>query len=157
MVREFEETPNDNLVLILDPWLPAGSQRDGHENKLLEDAISLAATVCWDWHLPGGDQFMLAVAGKIPQVIHGATGQDLALRMLTCLARVAGTSESDMDPLVASLRPVLPPGPILLLSTRFRDMQPILEQELHRRVTGIDIHNIADLDFFQWKAEPPGG
>src|SRR5206468_4266786 len=29
MVREFEEAPTDNLVLIFDPWLPAGSGRVG--------------------------------------------------------------------------------------------------------------------------------
>ena len=27
MVREFEETPNDNLVLVLDPWLPESGDR----------------------------------------------------------------------------------------------------------------------------------
>src|SRR5207245_10092424 len=28
MVREFEETPDDNLVIILDAWLPADLERE---------------------------------------------------------------------------------------------------------------------------------
>jgi uncharacterized protein (DUF58 family) len=154
MVREFEETPNDNLVLILDPWLPADSPEDSLTSNLLEDVISLAATICWEWHRPGGDQFVLAIANKNLQVIHGATGPDLAIRMLTCLAQVTGTDEPDIDQLMISLRPVLPPGPILLLSTRPGNLKTVLEQELHRTVTGIHIRNVTDLDFFAWEVEP---
>src|SRR5439155_887264 len=98
MVREFEETPNDSLVLILDAWLPElgdksqGSEIRGQESEtrsqrlsqhspltthdspfhqVLEDAVSLAATICWAWCRPGGDQFVLAVADKNPIVLHG--------------------------------------------------------------------------------------
>jgi hypothetical protein len=178
MVREFEETPNDNLVLILDAWLPesgigdqesevrsqkseirnqksdvkAQGSTNGALHQSLEDAISLAATICWEWCRPGGDQFALAVADKNPFVLHGVTGHDLGVQMLTSLAQVSGTSESDIEQLVASLRPVLPPGPILLLSTRSGDLKEIFEQELHRPITGININDVAGLDFFEWYA-----
>src|SRR5262245_2941374 len=55
MVREFEEAQEDNLILVLDPWLPEVGQasRAGPSAAtaadLLEDAISLAATICWEW------------------------------------------------------------------------------------------------------------
>ena len=170
MVREFEETPNDNLVLVLDPWLPTDSeqprpegseiknQRSNHSSLIahrsplrqaLEDAVSLAATICWEWCRPGGDQFVLAVADKSPIVFHGVTGNDLGVRMLTCLAQVSGTSEPDIDGLVASLRPNLPSGPILLLSTRSGDMKAILEQELHRPVRSINVMDLAELGLFE--------
>ena len=166
MVREFEETPDDNLVLVLDPWLPSSGDRSQESgvrgqgsnqsplHQVLEDAVSLAATICWEWCRPGGDQFVLAVADKNPIVLHGVTGHDLGVRMLTCLAQVSGTSEPDIDRLVASLRPILPPGPILLLSTRSGDMKTILEQELHRPVTSINVMDVAELGFFEWESEP---
>ena len=97
---------------------------------------------------------MLAVADKNPIVLHGATGHDLGVRMLTCLAKASGTSEPDIDRLVASLRPILPPGPILLLSTRSGDMKAILEQELHRPVTSINVMDVAELGFFEWESGP---
>ena len=41
MIREFEDMPNDHLVLIVDP-----GERD---HPVLERLLSLAATICWDW------------------------------------------------------------------------------------------------------------
>src|SRR5262249_61272803 len=61
MVREVEETPTDNLIVVVDPWVP-GPQDRGQESgtweeagkgpppfPVLEDALSLAATVGWEW------------------------------------------------------------------------------------------------------------
>jgi uncharacterized protein (DUF58 family) len=174
MVREFEEMPNDNLVLILDPWLPESEDRSqeaevrrlesevrsqsathGTPHQVLEDAISLAATICWEWCRPCGDQFVLAVAEKNPIVLHGVTGHDLGVQMLTSLAQVSGTLAPDFEQLAASLRPILPPGPILLLSARSTEsIKAILEQELHRPITGINISDVAELDFFELETSP---
>ena len=148
MVREFEETPNDNLILVLDPWVPP----DAKESPLLEDAISLAATICWEWIRPSGDRFVLAVAGKDPQIIQGVTGQDLGARLLRALAGVAGSRETDSERLVDSLRPILPPGPILLVSTRSGDLKTLLERELHRPVTFVNVAELSRYDFFEWES-----
>src|SRR5579884_877742 len=72
MVREFEEPPSDNLILVLDPWVGAGDARAGAGaafGSLLprtEDAISLAATICWEWCKEAGHHFVLVVAGHEP-------------------------------------------------------------------------------------------
>jgi uncharacterized protein (DUF58 family) len=156
MVREFEETPSDNLILILDPWVPeSGVKRPDSGvspfHQILEDAVSLAATICWEWCRPGGDQFALAIADKTPVVLHGVTGHDLGVRMLTALAQTSGTSEPNVDQLAASLRPIIPPGPILLLSTRSGDIKTNLEQELHRPITAINVMEVAEWGFFEWE------
>src|SRR5262249_37179029 len=43
MVREFEESGGQNLILIVDPW---GS---GEHLTALDQTVSLAATICWEW------------------------------------------------------------------------------------------------------------
>src|SRR5207244_2817651 len=93
LVREFEEMPSDNLVLIVEPWLPPNALSPGNSpqerpddaKQLLEIALSLAGTICWEWCRQKGDQLVLAVAGAEPGVIAGLTNQDLALNMLECL------------------------------------------------------------------------
>jgi uncharacterized protein (DUF58 family) len=159
MVREFEETPNDHLVIVLDPWLPADvrlpkSSETSEVGRMalqrLEDAISLAATVCWEWCQQSGNRLVLAVADKEPLVIHGETGHELRLRMLRALAGVAGYSEPDVVQLVVSMRPILPPGPILVLTTSPGNLQATLEREFHRPVTCIHVAGLEKFEFFEW-------
>lgn len=167
MVREFEETPHDNLVIVLDPWLPTdsknrssvtasgvshdpGASASGVAHQRLEDAISLAATICWEWCQESGNRLVLGVADKDPLVIHGESGNDLRMRMLRALAGVTGHSEPDVVQLVASLRPILPPGPILVLTTSPGNLQGTMEREFHRPVTCIHVAGLANFDFFEW-------
>ena len=67
MVREFEEASGQNLMLILDPWSLAAKP------EALEAAISLAATICWDWSRHGHDQLFFAAATQEPTVISGSS------------------------------------------------------------------------------------
>src|SRR5262249_8291835 len=83
MVREFEDVPTDNLVLVVDPAAGPG----------LEEAISLAATICWEWCRQRGDHFVLALAGTSSVVLRGATGWAHALNMLGCLAGLEGEQD----------------------------------------------------------------
>jgi uncharacterized protein (DUF58 family) len=145
MVREFEETPTDNLVLILDPFC---SQPTPHD-PLLEEAISLSATIVWEWCRQTGDRFVLAVAGDDPAVIEGVTGRDLAARLLESLALETGTSNPDPAKVVERLRPVLPFAPILLVSTRDKALQDELEQGLHQPIARLDVSDPRKMDFWE--------
>src|SRR5262249_6882667 len=99
MVREFEDAPTDALVVILDPWMPPESERVreseresaavealplSHSATLsrLEEAVSLAATICWEWCRQSGDRFVLAIAADSPVVIDGETNRAHGLRLL---------------------------------------------------------------------------
>ena len=90
MVREFEDLPNDNLILLVDPWTPAAAPPG--TNADLERLLSLAATICWEWCRQKGDDFAMAVTGATPVVVQGITGRELAVNMLKELARI-GWSE----------------------------------------------------------------
>ena len=150
MVREFEETPNDNLTILLDAWVPAISQQNSSAKDRLEQAVTLAATICSEWCREPGNHLVLGIADKDPLVIQGETGQDLCWRTLRGLALVSGDAKPDVIALAASMRSTLPPGPILVLTTSPGRLQATMEREFHRPVTCINVSNLDDLDFFEW-------
>jgi uncharacterized protein (DUF58 family) len=171
MVREFEDIPTENLVVIVDPWLPIASggargERQGtrHSDSSplaprpsslpgthLEDALSLAATICWEWCRQKGDRLVLAVAGPCaPVVVEGTTGSGLALLTLECLALVAGHTAIATDALLDRLAGMeLPSGPIVVVSTRATSLADTLTASLHRPVANVDISDGAHADFFE--------
>jgi uncharacterized protein (DUF58 family) len=142
MVREFEDVPTDNLILVIDPI-----KGDG-----LESAVSFAATVCWEWCRQKGDHFVLAVASTDPAVIGGTTGSEQALRMLQCLAGVQGEDNPDATPLLERLAgDPLPPASVLIVSPRDpTPLQTALSLRLHRPATGLNIDRIAEGDFYEF-------
>jgi uncharacterized protein (DUF58 family) len=172
MVREFEETPTDQLVLVVDPWLPAEGDcrsqiaecrlEDGHSalctlhSALLEDALSLAATICWEWCRQKGERLVLAVAGPAPVVLDGFTSREYALRLLECLALQPGAPTSDTPVLLERLAAAdLPKAPILLVSTRTSNLGDLLAGRLHRPVASLNVADLrepgAEVSFY----EPP--
>jgi uncharacterized protein (DUF58 family) len=142
MVREFEDMPNDHLVLIVDPGMP--------NNPLLERLLSFAATICWEWCRQKGDRLALAVTNRAAGVLVGTTGSECAHAMLECLALteagVSGDSTLFPDALHAA---ELPPGPVLLLSSTPSNMANDIAQKLHRSVAEINLGREEDRDFFE--------
>lgn len=85
MVREFEEYPNDDLVLIVDLSAgPAGASA-GKPAKF-EEMLSLAASIVWEWCRQKGDWFTMIVAGDKATRIAGPTGQGLLSEAMRALA-----------------------------------------------------------------------
>jgi uncharacterized protein (DUF58 family) len=145
MVREFEDMPNDHLILIVDPGLPG--------EPALERLLGLAATICWEWCRHKGDRLALCVAGPHPTVLVGNTSHDWAFALLGHLALVEPGRPVDALDLGATLRAGnLPPGPILLLSAGKRDLTAALHQALHRSVARIDVSQGEDKPLFDWDA-----
>lgn len=78
MVREFEDVPGDDLVLVVEPPSTPGES--------LEAIVNLAATVVWEWNQRRGDRFVLVVARTNPEILDGMTGPEHADRLLRYLA-----------------------------------------------------------------------
>jgi uncharacterized protein (DUF58 family) len=152
MVREFEESPTDNLTLVVDPWVPATG---GHNpDPALEEALSLAATVCWQWCRQTGDHLALAVAGRTPAVVTGVTGRGLALEALGHLAREPGTPSPDVPALLARLASAeLPPAPVLLVSTRPDSFGDQLAGGFQRPVAFVDVTDPTGYEFYEGSAD----
>lgn len=145
MVREFEDLPTDNLILVLDPALPAENA------SLLEDAISLTATICWEWCRQKGDRLVLAIGGSSPTVIDGTTSSEHAVRALETLAALTGEKDLDPNPLVEQLAATaLPPASMLVVSARDpAPLQAALSLRLHRPASGLCVERLDEFDFYE--------
>lgn len=146
MVREYEDWPNDDLTVVLEARKTPGVADD----PLLEEAISLAATICWEWCRQTGDRLVLAVAGAEVTVQEGVTGRTLALALLERLALEPGADVVDTDRLVAQLTGRrLAPGPILVIGTAASDLAGRLELALRRHVAPVAVGSDDAGEFFE--------
>jgi uncharacterized protein (DUF58 family) len=139
MVREYEDVPSDNLILVLEAT--PGPHR--------EAAISLAATVCWEWCRKRGDRMLVGVNGPPVAVVDGTTGPDFARRALESMAVVENGAGDDATLLGRLATASLPPGPALLVSAGPNRLASALEAALRRRVTCVNAAEISNLDFFE--------
>jgi uncharacterized protein (DUF58 family) len=154
MVREFEDEPSDNLLLIVDPTLPAESDYCGVPlREQFEEVISLAATICWEWCRRRDDRLVLATAGPRPVVQAGLTGPVHARRVLDTLA-VLECGPGPADPaVIARLKATsLPSAIVVLLALGRSSLADPLAQALSRPVNSLDATRTDRFDFYM----PPG-
>lgn len=162
MVREFEQGWTEDLTVVLEPWLPQYLTSDGGKvieaepfsgaaRQLLEDAISLTATLCWEWCQRPGGRMTLAIAGFGPIVVAGAAGPDLADQMLECLAVQQGSPVTNTSKLFDRLAETrLPDGPVLVISTRTASELPEeLAGHLRRPVASLVGPELGEVDFYE--------
>jgi uncharacterized protein (DUF58 family) len=170
MVREFADVPAHDLIVVLDPGSGVRSQESGVRSQRsgvknpssltpdsclltpdLEAAVSLAATVCWEWCRQRGDRCVLAVVGDEPQLVDGVTGPEHALRLLECLALVrAGARPADPEGLAERLaRLSLPGAAVLVLSAGPGELAAVLDRRLRRPVACVDASALEGVDFYE--------
>lgn len=156
MVREFEEPPSNNLVLVLDPWVGVSRSPGKQATALaallpqIEEALSLAATICWEWCKETGHALLLAVAGREPIILEGSSGKELAHRFLECLALVPAEPESHAAALVAALtRRLLPSAPVIVIGSNPEPLADALAGQLRRRVASLDASSGCAHDFYE--------
>ncbi len=97
MVREFEDLPGDNLLLVFDPTLLSDDGLESFSRERLDDfeaAVSLAGTVAAEWRGDRGGRLIAVVAGENPEVLDGPAGPVHARRVLERLAVVEPTASA---------------------------------------------------------------
>jgi uncharacterized protein (DUF58 family) len=163
MVREFADVPVHDLIVVLDPPaaigcrpsaigpMPAADGRQPIADSRLEAAVSLAATVCWEWCRQRGDRCVLAVAGPEPLVVDGMTGPDHARRMLECLALVHdGTGPPDPDGLAERLaRLSLLGASVLVVGAAPGALADVLGRRLRRPAARVATSALDGVDFYE--------
>lgn len=150
MVREFEDEPSDNLVVVLDPTLPAESDYCGVPlREQFEEMVSLTASICWEWCRRHGDRLVLATATAEPVVADGLTGPVHARRVLECLADVeCGTGPADAA-VVAPLQACRLASALVVVVALGRSTLAVpLRHALGRRVHCLDATRTDRLDFY---------
>jgi uncharacterized protein (DUF58 family) len=124
MVREFEDVPGDDMALVVDA--PA-------DDAWLEDVVSLAATLVWEWGQRRGDRFLLAVPGAA-QWIDGMSGPEHTRAMLECLA-LLGPAASPAAPPDLPLDGVPGTASVVVVAAGDGGLAADLEAKLGRPVT----------------------
>lgn len=194
MVREFEEPPVDNLVVLVDAWLPEpvrdlnkklaqvraenqnvirqllksgpappphvrhlkeqalARKEDPHRIPLerLEFALSLAATVCWEWCRQPGAKVGLGIADAGGSFATVETGQRQVFPLLESLARIQGGPTPNHAELIKELGMAsIPAGPALLITTRSSVDDGPLAERLRRPIFTLDVTQDSVADVFQ--------
>jgi uncharacterized protein (DUF58 family) len=148
MVREFEETPSDNLILIFDPEIPP-DLKDSSGSVLFEYGLSLVATICWEWCRQTGDYFLLGIPGRTPAVLSGVTGRQLAQHLLACLALQQPSTSHSAEFLAEMLTIPLPPAPVLVVGLSPEPLGKTLCKALRRPVAWLDVAAPEVSDFYE--------
>jgi uncharacterized protein (DUF58 family) len=148
MVREFEDWPNDNLILLVDAWAPELAAPG--VDPAFERLMSLAGTIVWEWCRQKGDDFVLGIAGRTPAVLEGATSQALATAALRRLAAVEGRPDADFDALLDELATlVLPGAAIVVVSLRDDAWEDAVHGRLHRPAGAVNVSAGEEREFFE--------
>jgi uncharacterized protein (DUF58 family) len=118
MVKEFEQQHEQDLAILIDPWLP---RTKGHpeQREALESAIRFAATLCLETCRHHGRRLVLAWTGPPPGIRQGPSSVKLAHDLLEQLAIMRPTHEGALSDLFDVLPPaILRDAMLVVVSTR---------------------------------------
>ena len=90
MVREYDAAPSPELVLVVEPWLPASP--DNVHSANLEGALCLAVTMVESWTRAFGTRVTVALAGDAASVRTVGPTDSGVREALTPLADVKGAT-----------------------------------------------------------------
>jgi uncharacterized protein (DUF58 family) len=156
MVREFEDVPTDDLIVVIDPARAARTP-PGEVCPSLEAIVSLAATICWEWCRQRGDRLVLIVAGANPVLLDGLTGPEHAQRLLECLAVLEAEPCRALDPGPVLRRLAgqsLPAAPLLVLGASPSGLGEVLGQHVQRPVAVVTAAALPGLDCYEGPQAP---
>jgi uncharacterized protein (DUF58 family) len=145
MVREYEDEPSDNLLLVLDSTRPHVKE----PGPVFEEAVSLAATICWEWCRGKGDRLIVAVADG-GDVLDGVAGRSHGRAVLERLALVEAGPVVDVRALAKQLTTFSRvPAAAVVVAAGASGLVGPLGGALGRSVVCLDPADLAVRDFYQ--------
>jgi uncharacterized protein (DUF58 family) len=118
MVKEFEQQNEQDVAVLLDPWLPR-SKVTPEQREALEEVLRFAATVCLDTCRRQGRRLILGWTGATPGVRQGPASVKLLHELLEQLAVLRGSAEGQLSRLFDALPPAsLRESLLIIVSTR---------------------------------------
>jgi uncharacterized protein (DUF58 family) len=118
MVKEFEQQNEQDLAILLDPWLPR-SKVTPESREALEKAIQFAATVCLDTCRRSGRRLLLGWTGPTPGIRQGPASVKLLHELLEQLAMMRSSTEGSLASLFDAMPPsMLREASLVVVSTR---------------------------------------
>lgn len=134
MVKEFEQQHDQDLVLLLDPWLPK-SHVGGEHREAVETLIRFAATVCLETCRSQGRRIVLGWTGAAAGMKQGPASVKLLHGLLERLATLRGSSLGQLS----ALFDMLPPPTIrdsMMIVVSTRPVNLVEESERSSRLIG---------------------
>lgn len=118
MVKEFEQQHEQDLAVLLDPWLPR-NKATAEQREAVEAAIKFAATVCYETCRHPGRRLLLGWTGPTPGLRQGPASVKLLHEFLEQLATLRPSPEGGLSDLLDVLPPaVLRESFLIVVSTR---------------------------------------
>ncbi len=140
MVKEFEQQNEQDLAILIDPWLPrtkvAPELRDA-----MEQAISFAATVCLETCRRQGRRLTVGWTGATPEVCQGQASVKLLHELLERLAVLRPATEGTLAELIDAL-PATALRNSLLIIVSSRPVNLVEEAERSSRLAGSSSRNL---------------
>jgi len=134
MVKEFEQQNEQDLAVLVDPWLPR-SKATADQREALEQAVRFAATVCLETCRRSGRRLSLGWTGATPAVRQGPASVKLVHELLEQLAVLRPSAEGTL----AALFDLLPPATLreaLVVIVATRPVNLVEEAERSARLAG---------------------
>jgi uncharacterized protein (DUF58 family) len=140
MVKEFEQENEQELVILIDPWLPR-NKVEPERRDALELMVSFAATVCLESCRRQGRRLILGWTGSPPGVCQGQASVKLLHELLQQLAVLRPNTEGRFSELIDALATTaLRDALLIIVSTRPINLAE--EVERSQRLTGGATRNL---------------
>jgi uncharacterized protein (DUF58 family) len=118
MVKEFEQQHEQDLCVLIDPWMPR-SKVEPKQREAVEEAIRFTATLCHETCRHAGRRLLLGWTGSVPGLRQGPASIKLLHELLAQLATLKPSPEGGLAPLLDVLPPaMLREALIVVISTR---------------------------------------
>ena len=118
MVKEFEQQQEQDLAVLIDPWLPR-TKVSADRREAVEEAIRFAATLCYETCRHSGRRLLMGWTGPAPGLQQGPASIKLLHEVLGGLATLKGTTEGGLAALLDALPPAtLREAMFVVISTR---------------------------------------
>jgi uncharacterized protein (DUF58 family) len=141
MVKEFEQQNEQDVAVLIDPWLPR-SKVTPEQRETLEEVIRFAATVCLETCRRQGHRLVLGWTGPTPGVRQGPASVKLLHELLEQLAVLRGSAEGQLSRLFDALPPAsLRETLLIIVSTR--PIHLFEEAERSMRLSGAVARSLA--------------
>ena len=165
MVKEFEQQNEQDLAILLDPWLPR-TKVTPEQREALEKVIQFAATICLETCRHQGRRLLLGWTGPTPGVRQGPASVKLLHELLEQLAVMRPSTEGSLSTLFDALPPAtLREAVLIVVSTRPVNLLEEAERSarlsgasargLMGRVVLLDASNDELADFIQFPDDLP--
>lgn len=134
MVKEFKQRNDQDLAVLVDPWLPK-SKVAAEQREALEASVRFAATVCLETCRRSDRRLLLGWTRASPGIRQGPASARVLHELLEVLATLRPATEGELTALLDVAPPVTLRGSFLVVVST-RPIQWMEETERSSRLSG---------------------